>query len=323
MDQRIRGSASGESIDVRLSRLAAKRHGLFTRAQAVEAGATRGLIDRRVASRRWEPLYPAVYRMPGAPKTWRQALLAACLVSGPGAAASHRAAGCLWALPGGEKLLELSVVNARRVTRPGIKVYSVGALDAVDVTMIDAIPVTSCERTIIDLAAVFSTELLEEALDEALRRGWTRPPRLRWRIAELGRRGRTGIGVLHRLVEARLISGARSESTLETRFLRLLRRSRLPMPVPQYEMRVGRRRMRLDFAYPDLGLAIEVDGYRWHSSRSRWQRDLERGNLLMRSGWTLLRFTSSDIDDRPEFVSTMTAGALQDRREASRPTSRS
>jgi very-short-patch-repair endonuclease len=121
-------------------------------------------------------------------------------------------------------------------------------------------------------------------------------------MEELGGKGRRGAGILRELLEHRGDTRP-TESPLETRLARLLRRARLPRPVAQYEVvRDGAFVARLDFAYPELRVGIEVDGYRYHSSRSAWQRDIERANALARLDWKLLRFTSDDLAGRTKQV---------------------
>ena len=54
-------------------------------------------VDRSTvgdATGRLEPIRRGVYRMAGAPETWEQRLLAACLAAGPEARASFRVRGC-------------------------------------------------------------------------------------------------------------------------------------------------------------------------------------------------------------------------------------
>jgi very-short-patch-repair endonuclease len=93
--------------------------------------------------------------------------------------------------------------------------------------------------------------------------------------------------------------------------LRLLRSAGLPSPVCQYEIRNnGRLIARVDFAYPSVRLAIEADGYEWHSSRSRWQRDLARRNALLALGWRVMHVTAKDLDERPETVVATVKAAL-------------
>lgn len=315
MHHRMGGSASEEgSAEHALARLAAKQHGVFSRDQAFRVGITARMVDRRLETARWEPLYPGVYRASGAPNTWRQHLLAAVLVSGEGAAASHRSAAELAALPGGRRSLEISVPAARRVRRNGVTVHHVRQLERVDRRILDAIPTTSVTRTLIDLASVLPVHTLEEALDDALRRRLTSVRRILWRLDELGPRGRRGSRALQGLLAARSPADPVTESELERRCLQLLRRSGLPLPACQYEIRArGRLVGRVDFAYPDARVAIEADGYRWHSGRIRWERDLARRNALTSMGWSVIHVTSSDLEDRPDQIIRLIAEALRER----------
>jgi hypothetical protein len=58
-----------------------------TREAALRAGMTPAMIKRRVAAGEWLVLGRSVYRVAGAPLTWEQGLLAACLLAGRGAVA--------------------------------------------------------------------------------------------------------------------------------------------------------------------------------------------------------------------------------------------
>ena len=52
---------------------------------------------------------------------------------------------------------------------------------------------------------------------------------------------------------------------------------------------------RIDFALPSVKLAIEVDGHEWHSSKERRTHDAKRDRWLVRQGWTVMRFTGSEL----------------------------
>jgi very-short-patch-repair endonuclease len=58
----------------------------------------------------------------------------------------------------------------------------------------------------------------------------------------------------------------------------------------------------VDFAWPEAKLAVEVDGYRWHSGRQQWQNDMQRQNALAEVGWLVLRFSWYDVTNRPDYV---------------------
>ena len=246
-------------------------------------------------------MYPGVYRMAGAPATWRQSLLAACLWWGDGAAISHCAAAALWRLlgfaPGGAIELSLGLRRQRRAARH--RVHRPASLDAVDVTTLDRIPVTTVARTLIDVAGCVPADVLEEALDDALRRQLVTVARLRRRLDVLGGPGRRGTGLLRGLVDARAAPRRVPQSVFETRLLRVLRTGGLPRPALQHSVTTHLGKAVLDFAYVERRVAVEADGFRWHSSRRQWDHDRMRRNALTMLGWTLVHVTWPELRDRP------------------------
>ena len=104
---------------------------------------------------------------------------------------------------------------------------------------------------------------------------------------------------MRRLIHERTPLDDRLESGLERRFLKLTRSAGLPPPEAQYEVRDGGVVARLDFAYPSLRLGIEVDGYRYHAGKARWERDLERRNWLESRGWRILNITWAQLREKP------------------------
>lgn len=60
-------------------------------------------------------------------------------------------------------------------------------------------------------------------------------------------------------------------------------------------------RYRLDYAWPEVGLALEVDGYVWHSSAEQLNHDHDRRNRLA-THWTFLIFTWVQVLHEPEEV---------------------
>ena len=97
--------------------MARKQHGLITRAQLLQTGVHADAIWRQLESRDLEEALPSVYRLPGAPRTWFQSLMAACLWAGEGAVASHRAAAALWGLDGfDEGPLEITTAKKNQLS---------------------------------------------------------------------------------------------------------------------------------------------------------------------------------------------------------------
>ena len=100
-----------------------------------------------------------------------------------------------------------------------------------------------------------------------------------------------------------------AESPMETRLRWLILKSGLPRPEVQKDLHdsSGRFIGRADLYYPDTRLVIEFDG---GNHRDRLVDDNRRQNLLMNAGYNMLRFTGSDIYNRPEtVVAQISAGA--------------
>lgn len=292
-----------------MARQGERQRGLVTRRQALRAGLSKAQVDRLVVGGKWQVLFPCVYGLPGAPRSWEQSLMGACLWAD--AVASHRSAAALWSLEGfAPGAIEIS--SCRRVrARPGVVIHRAQTHPRVDLTRRSSIPVTTPARTLFDLGAVSNAEALEVALEDALRRGLVSLRTLHRTLERLGAHGRRGTATLRRLLQERS-DGPPPESLLEIRLLRLLARAGLPEPVRQWRVREnGRVVTRIDLAYPQARIAIEADGYRYHSGLADWRRDRRAQNLLTVRGWRVLRVTWDDVATRPRRVVAEIARLLQ------------
>jgi very-short-patch-repair endonuclease len=228
--------------------------------------------------------------------------MVANLVAGENGYVSHTTAAALFELSGiSPGVVEIST-NRRLRTFEGAAVHRVVTPPAMDTTRLGPFVVSAVPRTLIDLAATQSRERVEGALDDALRRRLTTFARVRWRLDALGARGLRGSALLRELLEERDPIVPRLESALEDRFLSLLRGAHLPIPVAQHVIKDGRFVARVDFAYPEEKIVVEVDGYRYHSGKTRWERDLSRRNRLESLGWRVLNVTWRQIQRHPTDV---------------------
>jgi predicted transcriptional regulator of viral defense system len=303
LEMGVRGVRSRREREI--AELAARQRGVVTRTQLLRIGLTRDAIDNRVKSSRLHPLYRAVYLL-GHPRPTEGAReLAAALSCGPGAVVSHRSAAGLWRLlpePTGDPDVTVPERDCRR--ERGIRVHLVAALDRRDVRTVRGIPVTTPARTLLDLAAAASRRELERALAEAEARRLTRRNELLALLARVG--ARPGASVLRALVEADMApSLIRSEA--EERFLALI--SAAELPTPEANVRVGP--YEVDFLWRDQGLIVEVDGFRFHSSRASFERDRRRDAELVSRGYRAIRVTWRQIVDRPEALVARIAAALR------------
>lgn len=198
--------------------------------------------------------------------------------------------------------LELSVT--RRAQGPDwIRVHEVSELPSRHIVEVDGIPVTDPGLTLLDLGASVDRDVLDSALDEAIRRSLVTIPHLQRMIARYGGRGRRGSAPLRAALAERTGPTRGIATALDRRLYSLLRRSDLPLPDPQHEIRDGETFVaRVDFAYPAVRLAIEADSARYHSGIADWSEDLRRRNGLTSRGWQVIHLTWADLRWRPTEV---------------------
>lgn len=285
-------------VDVQLNRLAAGQYSLACRTQALDLGMTSRQLHDRLESGLLVPVHKGVYRLPGAPPTPQQALLAACMAAGEGVA-SHRSAAALWRLRGVEATTpEISLLGSRRPELRGVLMHRTDRMEDIDVSRRLRIPVTTPARTLLDLGAVVPVEVVEPALEDALLRRLVTFQLLQNTLERLGGSGRRGSAVLRALVDERDPATAPTQSVLEDELFRVLRRAGVPEPVRQYEV-AG---VRLDGAYPHIRLGIEADSRIWHGGRLDVQRNSDKANRLLALGWRVLHFTWFDVTRRQRYV---------------------
>lgn len=76
------------------------------------------------------------------------------------------------------------------------------------------------------------------------------------------------------------------------------------------QVQFGIDRFRVDFAFPEVRLAVEADGRAWHDAR----RDAARDRKLRRMGWEVIRFTGSRIFWEATSIAEEVAATVANRR---------
>ena len=92
----------------------------------------------------------------------------------------------------------------------------------------------------------------------------------------------------------------------EEAFVELLRTAGLPAPATDFP--IGR--YHVDFAWPDVRLAAELDSIAFHSTQPKFVGDRRRWAELDAMGWRLFRFTWWDVADEPEALLVRLARSL-------------
>ncbi|MEA2716660.1 MAG: hypothetical protein QOI99_977 [Actinomycetota bacterium] len=289
------------SFDAAVARLASRQRSLITHAQVVGLGGTPAMIHTRLASGRWILVGRGIYRLGGAPVTWHQRALAACLVAGPGAVVSHRSAAVVWGVSGFRPgPLEITVPEGRSTRNVLATVHRSADIPRADRTKRDGIPVTAGARMLVDLAGRVTPELVEEAVDDVLCRRLATLEAVVRRVDRLGHR--RGLEALRSVLQAWNGEGVPA-NVAEMGIVRVLLGAGLPPPVRQQEIfDAGELVARVDLAYPQAKLAIELDSFRWHAGRGPFRSDRVRGNRIAALGWRVLRATPEDVSDGRELV---------------------
>ncbi len=292
--------------------LAEGQHGLFSASQAAALGIDRrrlaGLAERQILDR----VHRGVYRVRGGVVSHRAPLMAACLAGGPGTFASHRAAADLWGLAGVRSLTP-EVISPRWRSLQGMDIiaHESNVFEPRDVTTADGVPVVTPLRTVFLLGAVTHPSVVAQAIDQGMKEDRFTLGQIHRELLRLGASGRDGIGAVREALDLRTFTSGGSESVLEQRFLQLIRNEGFPAPVPQHEIRTPSGTFRVDFAFPDLMVVVELDGQRWHSDAEAFQRDRRRQNALVLEGWEVLRFTWDDVVRSPHVVAATLRARLR------------
>jgi very-short-patch-repair endonuclease len=286
-----------------LQLLAGRQHGAFDRRQWLTAGLSLSTLSRRLQSGAIRRLAAGVYAYASVPLSWHLEVTVAVLASGPEAAASHMTAAHLHGLVNRPDSIE--IVSPRSGRRPvSYVLHQSTDLDLAHTEMVDGVPVTSVPRTIVDIGVPHGIGRTGSCLDEARRRGLVTLEEVASMLHQVARRGRNGVGPARKILTERLAWDQITESQLEDRFLRLLQRFGLQRPECQFVIHdsAGAFVARVDFAYPEDRLLIELDGARFHTDRMTFQTDRARQNRLIALGYMVLRFTYWDVMAAPEHV---------------------
>jgi very-short-patch-repair endonuclease len=288
-----------------LSEMAARQYGAFTAAQAFGCGVSRSTLHRWVREGRLVTLHPGVYAFAGSPATWERSMRAAILAAGPESVASHRSGARIWELLD-DDIIEITVPLKRCPRLERVEIHRSTDLVADHVTTWNRFPVAKPARVIVDLGAVLPPEQVEDVLDRALTRKMITIAGVEWMLDALARPGRNGTGVVGRILDERALGRERAHGQLEPRMARLLGTAGLPPARFQHRVYApdGRFLAQVDFAYPELLLAIEVDGWESHGTPRAMGKDFVRQNGLVPYGWRALRFTWIQVVRQPEYVAS-------------------
>jgi uncharacterized protein DUF559 len=221
--------------------------------------------------------------------------MVAVLACGEGALLSHRSAAALWGF-GTERrgVIDVSIARHSSLRRPGIHVRDRAGLRVRDIGRRLNIPVTQPVRTLLDLATELPANRLERAINEADKRDVIDPDALRCALDD--HPGEPGIRLLRKVLDEHTFR--LSDDELELLFRPIAAAAGLPTPLTKQKV----NKFEVDFFWPELGLVVETDGWRYHRTPAAQTRDALRFQRHTAAGLTPLRFSHYQVKYEPRHV---------------------
>ncbi len=272
--------------------LADRQGSVVSAAQARSCGLSGSAIGRRVSSREWRLLHRATYRVSALRPDRATAVWAAHLAVADSAVAGGAALWRLGLLPEPPAVPQVVVRTGWRGTAPtGVRVTRSSPFLRSTV-LVGGMRTVRCETAVVQFLASGAVDG-PAVLDRALQLGRVGLAQLD-EVLEAASPGR-GLARARALVHA-AADGAASEAE------RRLGRALTAAGITGFRRNARVGRYVVDLAFPAHRLAVEVDGWAWHTDPDRFQSDRARQNALVLAGWTVLRFTWSDVSERPDRV---------------------
>lgn len=279
-------------MDVHLRKLAAGQVEVVAAWQLLASGWSRERIRHQARSRGWRRIHSGVWVLSQAPPTQQQLWWAAAL-STPTSFLGRDSAGASYGFQRFDKPLETVVRpgdgGPRRVGR--LLVYRSMRLHG-DTGHFQGIPITSPERTLVDITGGLTPKQAGRCFREAVRLGHTTAPK----VAACTERHR-GPALLAQLTSRYAsLPYARCRSDAEARALELLHDAGAEPPA--VNVRIAGEEA--DLAWLDRQVIVEIDGPQYHRFRDE---DARKTALWREAGFDVRRAPSSLVyDDAAGFV---------------------
>lgn len=267
--------------------LAGLQHGLVSRRQLAERGASWNQVERWRRAGLLASGTGRVLVVAGSASTALQRVMLAVMDAGDVAVASHWMAAWLWRLTGFDlDRLDVTVLRGNDTRAPRMAtLHRPRLLLPHHVTHVENVPVTSIARTVFDMAGVLSPRRTERLVDTVVTRSPSMLEVLHRTLDELAARGRAGITTMRTLLAERPVGTPVVASGLEARFEEILRMAG-EAPLSRQVDAGGHDWIgRVDFCDRELALLVEVDSALHHTSLLDMRLDAIRDEALTAAGW--------------------------------------
>jgi very-short-patch-repair endonuclease len=275
---------------------------VVSHAQLLELGCTRQQIDWWTLAGWLHRVHEGVYTVGHRDLPRGGFFMAAVLAGGKGAALSHAScAAHLGLRSSSAAVVDVMVPRSGERDREGIRFHRPRMYGPEDRWIFDGIPCTTVARTLVDLGAVLKFHQLERAVEQAEVLGVLDVRAIADVLARISRP--RGVRNLRRCLGAERLDASLTQSVAERDFLTLCRDAGLPRPTLQHPIEHAPGRWhKVDFAWPDTALAIEIDGWAFHGTRTAARRDRRLDREIRAAGWRVERFMRDDLVDAPQVV---------------------
>jgi very-short-patch-repair endonuclease len=278
------------SLDRAIAELAARQYGVVSTRQLMALGAAKDSIGRRAAAGHLHRICRGVYAVGHPAITWDARCLAEVMACGLSAILSHRAAAKRWLLVRGAHAIEVTAGRGCKA-RPGVILHSSRSLAPEDRTVLDAIPITTVARTLVDLAEVLTEPRLADAVHQAEFHRVLDLKEIEGALARVP--GRTGRHKLRRVLTAHAPEPPRARNEAERLVLALYERSGLAAP----QVNASIDGYEVDAYWPEARLVVELDGRAAHLTGRAFHEDRRRDRVLAAKGIQVLRITWRDLEE--------------------------
>jgi very-short-patch-repair endonuclease len=291
-------------MEAEIAAIAVVQGGRISHRQLRELGLSDSAITRRAARGALYRVAPRVYAVGHEATTRQSRYWEAFLTAGDGASLSYLTSASWHDLASNKTRHEHVTLPRYRASTSAV-IFHRAHLEPHQTTQAQGLRLTTGHQTIIDCADICDQRAVERMIERAELLGWLDMKQLQ------PQSGRHGAKTLTAAIEAVTEGPTLTDSELEEAFYAIVRHAGLPRPIAQYVE--GRRRH--DFYWPRLRLAVEVDGWDTHGTRTSFEDDRRRDTELLLRGIHVIRVTKRQIAREPAWIAqslaTIAVGTLQ------------
>jgi very-short-patch-repair endonuclease len=296
-----------------LRSIARRQFGVFTAAQAREAGCDKHALRNWQSSGEIQSRGGGLWAFTTAPDDARHEAMSRLLRNGPDAAVALHSAAALWDLRG-FSVRPVQVIRLRGgAKRPGGGRHTSTRFHDGHVTVIEGLRITTPGRTLFDLAGRLHPERVERLVDTCLSRRLTTVRDLAALLDDLQGRGRPGIQLMRSIIDARLDPSYQpTDSNLERRFEEILRDAGIRGFARQVLVGdpvglIGR----VDYVHRGHAVIAEIQSELHHRSLLDQRKDAERLSRLRSDGWIVVEIHEHDVWHAPRQVTKSVQAAIR------------